>query len=68
MLLLRKAKTILSLIRDNKNISHQLFDYTITFVNSQHQNTNSKGDFVRSFQRFLVYKNKSDSDLVLRIQ
>ena len=30
----------------NKNISHQLFDYTITFVNSQHLNTSSKGDFV----------------------
>ena len=30
----------------NTNISHQLFDYTITFVNSQHWNTNSKGDFV----------------------
>ena len=30
----------------NTNISHQLFDYTITFVNTQHYNTNSKGDFV----------------------
>ena len=30
----------------NTNISHQLFDYTITFVNSQHKKTNSKGDFV----------------------
>ena len=31
----------------NTNISHQPFDYTITFVNSQsqHENTNSKGDF-----------------------
>ena len=28
------------------NISNQLFDYTITFVNSQHYNTNSKGDFL----------------------
>ena len=37
----------------NTNISHQLFDYTITFVNSQHKNTNSKGDFVLkpSFKR-----------------
>ena len=34
----------------NKNISQQLSDYKITFVNS--------------FKRFLVYKNKSDSDLV----
>ena len=39
-----------------------LFDYTVTFVNSQHLNTNSKGDFdskkgfERSFSRFLVYK------------
>ena len=27
------------------NISHQLFDYKITFENSQQENTNSKGDF-----------------------
>ena len=52
------------------NISHQPFDYKITFVNSQEKNYNSKGDFVskpsfkRSFYRFLVYKNKSDLDLV----
>ena len=30
----------------NTNISHQLLDYTITFVNSQQKNTNSKGEFV----------------------
>ena len=30
----------------NTNISQHLFDYTITVANSQHQNTNSKGDFV----------------------
>ena len=30
----------------NTNISHQLFDYTITIVNSQHKNTNSKVDFL----------------------
>ena len=30
----------------NTNISHQLFGYTVTFVNQQHQDTNSKGDFV----------------------
>ena len=30
----------------NTIISHQLFDYTITFVNSQRWNTNSKGNFV----------------------
>ena len=28
------------------NISYQLFDHTITFVNPQHKNTNSKGVFV----------------------
>ena len=27
-------------------ISHQFFDYKITFVNSQIDNTNLKGDFV----------------------
>ena len=27
-------------------ISHQLFEYTITYIISQHENTNSKGDFV----------------------
>ena len=31
---------------NSNKISHQLFDYRITFVNSQHQKTNSKGDFV----------------------
>ena len=30
----------------NTNISHQLFNYRITFKNSQLENTNSKGDFV----------------------
>ena len=35
----------------NTNISHQLFDYIINFVNSQHEKTNSKVDFV------LVFKN-----------
>ena len=44
------------------NISHQLFDYKITFVNSQGDNTNSKGGFVlkNRFEtivlRLLVYK------------
>ena len=28
------------------NISHQLFDYTITFMNPQHLNSNSKGDIL----------------------
>ena len=46
------------------------FNTKNTFVNSQHENTNLNGDFLfktdfkRSFQRFLLYKNKSDSDLV----
>ena len=30
----------------NMNISHQLFEYKITFAHSQLENTNSKGDFV----------------------
>ena len=37
-------------------------------MSSQHENTNSKGDFVPknrvSFETSLVYKNKSDSDLL----
>ena len=32
--------------RFNTNISHKLFDYKITFVNSQQENTNSNGDYV----------------------
>ena len=49
----------------NTYISHQLFDYKITFVNSQPENIDSKGDFVKTS---LEYKNKPDSYLVLRIQ
>ena len=30
----------------DKNISHQLFDYKITFVISQRKNTNSNDEFV----------------------
>ena len=59
----------------NTNISHQLLDYTISIGNSQHNRTQiqnvilySKPDFKRSFQRFMKYKNKSDSDLVWQIQ
>ena len=50
------------------------FEQNLSFVNSQQKNTNSKGDlylktlFKSSFQRFLVYKNQSDSDLVWQIQ
>ena len=40
----------------NKKISHQLFDYTITFANSKHYNKNSKGDFVlkNRFETFVL--------------
>ena len=38
----------------NSIISHQLFGYIITFVNLQHENTNSKGDFVRK-NRFKMF-------------
>ena len=31
------------------NISHQFFNYKIVFVNSLHENANSKGDFVLRF-------------------
>ena len=37
------------------NISHQLFYYKITFVNSQRENTNSKGDFVYLKKRFETF-------------
>ena len=46
-------------------ISQKLFDYKITFVNSQYKN-NLKRSFCtpiclkRSFLRFLLYKNKSE--------
>ena len=32
--------------RFNTTISHQLFDYKKTYVNSQHENTNKRGYFV----------------------
>ena len=32
--------------RFNANISHQLFDFKITFVNLQRKNTNSKDHFI----------------------
>ena len=40
----------------NKDISYQLFDYKITSVNSQCENTNSKGDFVlkKRFEMFIL--------------
>ena len=49
----------------NTNISHKFFLYKITFVISQHENTNSKGilylktRFKWSLWRFLVLKDKS---------
>ena len=49
----------------NTNISHQLFNYTKTFVKSQQYNTNSKGDFVLK-NWFTKYR--FDSDLVCQIQ
>jgi len=40
----------------NMIISHQLFDYKITFGNSQRENTISKGDFVlkKQFETFVL--------------
>ena len=40
----------------NTNISHQFFDLKKTFVNSQKENTNSKGEFVHKtwFQTFIL--------------
>jgi hypothetical protein len=52
-------------------ISHQLFDYKITFVNSQHKNTNSKDDFElknlfeTSVLQISGCKNKSESKILL---
>ena len=42
------------------NISHQLFDYKIPFVNSQRKNTNSKGDFElkNRFETFVFWYTK----------
>ena len=55
----------------NTNISHHLFDYNYPVsVNSQHQNTNSKGDIglknrLEMFVlKIMLYKNISDSDFV----
>ena len=38
------------------NIKHQLFDYKITFMNPQRENTNSKHDFVQKkrFEKFVL--------------
>ena len=54
----------------NTNVSQQFFLCKITTMNLQHQNTNSKGDFVlkNRFETFifknLLYKHKSDLDFV----
>ena len=45
----------------NTNISHKFFDCKITFINLQQKNTNTKG-FRCLFDRFLIYKNKSNLD------
>ena len=49
------------------------FNYKITFVKSQHtETTNTKGYFVvkktfkRYFQKFLIFINNEDSDLLLQ--
>ena len=49
------------------------YNYKITFVKSQHtETTNTKGYFIvkkgskRQFQRFLIFINNKDSDLVLQ--
>jgi hypothetical protein len=47
--LILSRKDILKPESFNMNISHQLFDCTITFVNPQHYITNSK-DLVRQIQ------------------
>ena len=58
----------------NTNISLKLFDYTITFTchstraHIQNGSLFLKTCFKRSLYRFLVYKNKSDLDLVGQIQ
>ena len=40
----------------NTNISQQLFDYRLTFVNSQRKNTKSKGDLIlkNQFETFVL--------------
>ena len=40
----------------NTNISHQPFEYNVTFVNSHLENTISKGDFVHKnrFEKFIL--------------
>ena len=40
----------------NTNISHQLFDYKITFLNSHREKTDSKSDFVlkTQFETFVL--------------
>ena len=39
-----------------KLISYQLFGYKINFVNTQHEKTNSKGDFVLKNRFEIVLK------------
>ena len=45
------------------NISHQFLDYKITYVNSQHESTNSKGDFVlKPRPGFKLWRDKKELD------
>ena len=48
-----KQKDLIHILESfSSNISQQLFDYTITFENSQHWNTNSKGVLNVRFKDF----------------
>ena len=55
----------------NTNILHQLFDYTLTFVNSHHQNTNSKCDLdSKTFnnQELHIHQTKSESKIYILLR
>ena len=43
-----KVRSVMIIVNQkaNTNISHQVFDHNITFLNLQRKKTNSKGDFV----------------------
>ena len=67
--MISKIKSICIPESFNTNISYQLFDYKITFINSQHENTNSNGDFCNQklflnvHFKDLIEKNKSESKI-----
>ena len=53
----------------NTNISHQLFYYEITFTALKHKSKRwlvSKTNLKSSFERFPVYKNKSESKIYIK--